>query len=371
MHAVATGPVRDPASEAEVASALAGDVRPPVNPASFVDMALRHRVAPLLVRAGVSSALPRREAERLVEDTRREAVIAAVRDRELSRVLSTLAAAGIDVLLMKGAALAYSHYPESYLRPRDDADLLIAPADRERVVRALERQAYEHVPDITGDAVLGQILFERPGVAGSLLDVHWRLTARRVTAGLLPFDELRARAVPVPRLGPTARAPAPVDALALACIHQSAHHPEHDLLLWAYDTHLLVSGFSAAEADEFFDLVVQRKMVGLSVYALEEAVRAFPSSPARSLLDRLKVVRHEEPTARLIEPRTSLENLRLDLASTSGVAARAELIWAHLFPPAAYMRRRYGVRRQALLPWFYACRVARGARRWLTERRPV
>jgi putative nucleotidyltransferase-like protein len=356
---------RDRASEAEVAAFVHGARSVPTNPASFVSMALRHRMAALLVHEGISSQLPREQAARLVGQARAAAVIGALRDRELCRVLCALEREGIDVLLMKGAHLAYSHYEQPYLRERDDADLLIAPEDRTRVARALEREGYRRLPDITTDAVLGQMMFDRAGSVGALLDVHWRIVARRVACDLLGFEELRARAVPLPRLGRCARGPSPADALALASIHQSAHHPEHDLLLWAHDTHLLVTRFTEAETERFFALAVDRRMTRLAQYALDECVRFFPTPQASALLARLAAVSHHERTAFLVEPRTPLADLASDLTAASGWVERLRLAWGHLVPPPAYMRVSYGAAHRGPLPWLYVRRMTTGGLRWL------
>lgn len=328
-------------------------------------MALRHRMSALLVHQGITSRLPPAEARRLIEDAREAAVIGELRDRELCRVLCALGAAGVDALLMKGAHLAYSHYAHSYLRQRDDADLLISPRDRSRVARVLAREGYERQPDITTDTVLGQMMFDRPGSVGALLDVHWRIVARRVASDLLNFEELQARSVRLERLGPCARGLSPVDALAVASIHQSAHHPEHDLLLWAHDTHLLVSRFTAEETERFFSLATERGIVRLAVYALEECVQFFPTPQAFALLARLKAVPHREPTAFLVAPRTPLADFASDIAATRGWWPRAQLAWGHLVPPRAYMRLTYGAAHRGPLPWLYIHRVVRGIGRWL------
>ena len=358
---------RDRASEAEVAALLGGHGGVPTNAASFVDMAIHHRVAPLLVRAGIAPRLPPAEAARLRQRARDEAVAAEVRDRELCRVLCAVRAAGIDVLLMKGAHLAHSHYPESYLRQRDDADVLVQSADRGRLARILVEAGYTQLPDITGAVVLGQMLFAHDAT-GVALDVHWQIAARRVAADLLRFDELRARSIRLPRLCVSARGLSPVHALAVGCIHQSAHHPEHDLLLWAYDTYLLVSHFTEQEGDEFVALTIERGMVRLAVYALHESVQFFPTAASRALLARLSAQPRVEATAFLVAPRTPLTDFLSDMSATRGWVARARLLGGHLFPPMTYMRHTYGIRRPAALPWFYAYRILRGAGRWFREK---
>lgn len=368
MTAVRPPPERDRRSEAEIAAIVRGERVRPIDPDGFVRTALHHRTAALLVHADAGSLLPPAAAARLLQQAREDAALTAVRDRELCRVLCALRAGGVNVLLMKGAHLAYSHYAEPHLRQRDDADLLIAPADAAGVVAMLAREGYRRVPDITGEAVIGQMIFERRAAAGLVLDVHSRIAAPRIAAGLLRFDELAARAVPLPALGPCARGLAPVDALALASIHLTAHHAEHDLLPWMYDTFLLASRFSDAERREFFDLVVQRRMAHLAAYALTDAVEYFPTPETSELLQRLTSVRDEEPTAYLVRRRTPLADFASDLRVATGIGPRLRLILGHLFPPVAYMRHTYGVTNPLALAGSYVVRMVRGGVRWLTGR---
>jgi hypothetical protein len=352
--------------EREVAAIVRGEPCVPSDPAAFVATALLHRMGPLVVHAGGVSRLPRAGAAPLVENARNEAVVSELRDRELCRVLCALGGEGIDVLVMKGAHLAHSHYAETHLRPRDDADLLIAPGDGDRVSTVLERAGYERLPDITADIVHGQMLFAREENIRVVLDVHLRIAAPLVAADLLSFDALSRRAVRLPRLGPCARVPAPVDALALACIHQSAHHPEREMLLWMYDIFLLLSRFTAAEREEFSHRAVERRMARVCAHAIAASAEYFPVSSARAILDRLRAADGDEPSAFLVGTRTPLRQLASDLAFTRTWRSRARLLLAHLFPPPNYMRHMHGGSSAALLPWLYVNRILRGSTRWLS-----
>lgn len=358
-------PDRDPASEREIAAILLGAPLVPSNPASFVAMARRHRMAPLLVRAGAAARLPAAAAQPLLAEARADAVIDELQCRELRRILAALAADGVGVLVTKGAHLAHTCYPDSYLRPRDDADLLIAAPDRVRVPQVLARVGYERLPDISGDVVHGQMLFGRRENVPVVLDVHWRAAGPRVAAGLLSFEDLSGRAVDLPRLGPGARGPAPVDALALACIHQAAHHPEHDLLLWMYDAWLLLSGFSDEDVERFASMAIARRMARICAYTVGLSAEYFPNPRAAGVLERLGAAAGDEPSAFLVHERSPLRQLSSDLAATPGWTARGRLILGHLFPPPDYMRHAYGVSSPALLPFLYGYRIARGAGRWL------
>src|SRR5438105_1244783 len=102
--------------------------------------------------------------------------VQALRDHELRRVLERLASAGIRCVLMKGAALAYTHYRSPHLRPRSDTDLLIPPDSAARVATVLSDAGYERAVETSGQLATFQQHFSRPGGAGTwyALDVHSR-----------------------------------------------------------------------------------------------------------------------------------------------------------------------------------------------------
>src|SRR5215831_10265345 len=61
--------------------------------------------------------------EVFADELRDAAAIDALRTRELRVVLAALADARVDAVVLKGAALAHTHYPRPELRPRVDTDL--------------------------------------------------------------------------------------------------------------------------------------------------------------------------------------------------------------------------------------------------------
>ena len=60
----------------------------------------------------------------------------ALIDDELRRVHGALAAAGLRVVVVKGAHLAHAVYERPHLRVRSDSDLLIDVRDRDAVEQA-------------------------------------------------------------------------------------------------------------------------------------------------------------------------------------------------------------------------------------------
>jgi hypothetical protein len=354
--------------ERELAAMLAGRQLRPAVPAAFVDHALHHQVAPLLMRAGADRLLPAAAAERLRDDTRRHAILAALRDRELARVLDGLHRAGIGSLVVKGAHLAHACYPCSYLRVRADTDLLIRRSDVDGAAAALQALGYRRRPLVTGDGVLGQMLFDRGDLPGSAIDLHWRLSAPRLAAALLETDALFDRAMPIPALGAHALGPATGDALAIACVHQVAHHLGDDRLLWMYDVHLLLQALDDLEADLFVHRAAERGMARIGRHVIECAAARFPSRRAAELSEKLAAAAAAEPAAVLLEARAPLAGLLDDLSVERRWRERVRLVAGHLFPPPAYMRATWAPGSRAPLPVLYWRRLWRAAPRWLRFR---
>jgi hypothetical protein len=362
---ISAASVRDRDSEADVIAFLRGTPRVPADPSSFAYVAARHGVAPLLVKTGVSAWIPAGDAEPLVAEARRQAVLGELRDRHLRDALAALHRAGIAAIVMKGSHLAHTCYPEPYLRPRDDSDILIRAADRDRVAAALAGAGYRLERGASNRQVLGQMVFDKPGCAAAVLDVHWRIFVPLAAAELFDVEALLGRSLPVPALGPSARAVAPADALALACVHQAAHHAGHEMLLWMYDIHLLIATMGRAAIDAFVQDASARRMVRICLAAIETSAAAFPSTEASALIARLRDSAAAEPGAPLLEPRRKIDDLRADLAALPGWRARVRLLAGHLFPPAEFMRTTYAPGSRTPLPLLYVRRIVRGVGKWV------
>ena len=345
--------------EREICAALRGERLQPSDAHAFAQLAVDEGVGPLVVQS-----LGRPTLSELQEEMRRQLALAAVREGELRRLLAACADAGADVLLIKGAHLAYTVYSDPALRPRNDTDVLVRPGHESAARRTLDALGYERQPAITGAAVQGQTIFERSGVPGTVLDVHWRLAAPIVAANLFAFSQLWRRAEAIPRLGPAARAPHRLDAIAIAAVHLVAHHPNELGLLWLHDLHLLVRALDDADVNAMIDETRSRRISTILASALRRAEAHFSSTQGAAILDAI----HDddsEPSAALLNRRSPFETALMDLRALRGWRARASYLGGHLFPPSDYMRRRYAPDSRAPLTWLYATRILSGARKWL------
>ncbi len=350
---------------ASTLSAAAPPDRTLWNSPSFWAEARAHGVLPLAVErvrrggwAGVHSAL----RDCLLREAADEAARAELAAADLRRVLTALGDASVRPIVLKGAALAHTHYRHPGLRPRLDTDLLIRSADLDAAHAAFRALRADYVPHVTGTYVMSQFHYvtrDRTGCS-HLYDVHWRIVVPLAFARTLEFDEIDRDAVPVPELGPHARAPSPEHALLLACVHRAAHHTGSSRLIWLYDIHLIAERLALAQQDAFVELAVARGVATVAADGLSAACDGFPGAAAAALRARLSSVppESERLTAGFLRARrTPVRDAIANLRALGGGRERLRLARELLLPSPRYMRHVYARGSRAPLPLLYLRRL--------------
>ena len=289
------------------------------------------------------------------------AAVEALRFADLREVLAALDGRGVVPLIVKGTALAYSIYPAPELRPRGDTDLLIAPDDID-VVRSV-LTSLRFTERLTSGDELGVrqhsfVRTDRFGVVHAY-DVHLDIANPAVVARALTYDDMRSRAMSLPRITPTAIAPSLVDSLLYACIHRVVHHHASNRLMWLYDVHLIEQRLELEEGDEFWRRADSSRVVTICEQTLEEAGRWFDGGYLAAAAPR---VDHEPSAAFLDRDRRRASLLASELVALTW-RERVHRLRQLAFPPAAFMMQSFGARSGAALPWLYVWRGVRGVAR--------
>ena len=366
-------------AEASLCAAVRGtpgiwrELAEPSAQSRFVAAADLHRLRPLLGwRIRQSGELPLWPAairQALLDAERGEAALEIVRRQELCRLLEAFAAADVPLLLLKGAALAYSLYPEPWLRPREDTDLLVRSADAKRASDVLASAGYRAALMQSGDFVTHQRLHVRSDRTGRryACDLHWKIANPAPFADLLSPEELLRDAASL-SVGdaPDARIPCRIHALLLACWHRVSHHHDSGDLLWLYDLHLLADGLTDAEVAAVLEITRRTGTGAICARGWSLARDRFDTRLPAALLADAESSRDATSslTAYLKPDASKVDLLTADLRALPDWQSRARLLREHLFPPAEYMLGSYRQASRATLPAFYLWRIARGARRW-------
>jgi hypothetical protein len=357
-----------------IAAALIGDASSVAGlsaypPDEVLAEAERHGVVPLLAERFAQQGVTTTVAGRVHARARLVAAADLIRDAELRQLVGRVQALGIRALIVKGGQLAYSCYARPDLRPRLDTDLFVALDDRDRAHDALRDLGYERRVQSDGDLLTYQAPYvkTRQGAAVHIVDLHWRLVNPQPFGRLLDFDDASREATPLPAL-PGAEGLSAVHALLLACVHRVAHHHDADLLIWLYDLHLLCARMNAADWTRFTALGRERGVAAICRHSLALAHARFGSAvPGEVLMHGDRGANGRERSAEYLEPQPHVLRVYRDLQALPRWTERWRLMRQHLFPPARYMRRVYAPSSHAPLPFLYAVRALRGARKWMAR----
>ena len=340
----------------------------PPNEAGLLDAAQAEGVLALchhqLRRSPTWTAYSETLREAMTRHAYQAVAVELMRAAELRDVLAALAQADLPVLLLKGAALAYTLYPEPHLRDRCDTDLLLPSREEaEQAWRVLQTLGYQRPNAVPGDLLSSELGCYKTTHGGltHALDVHWRLSGATLFAERFTFAELAAAAVPVPALGPHAHSLGSVHALLLACMHRVAHLREGttDRLIWLYDIHLLTQRLADAQWRQVAALAAERALCGPCCDGLDKARLWFGTTLPDEILSRLRAdADREQFDLRRFRQPWRLE--WLTFRALPSTTMRLRWLRQYLFPDAGFMREQYGFRHPLWLPWFYGVRIARG-----------
>jgi hypothetical protein len=344
----------------------------PWSPSALATRAGEHGVAALVweVLGGVSSDEARAIRSDLTAVVRAAATRDLILQRDLQALLAAFAAQGVRVLVFKGTALAYTAYDEPWHRPRTDTDVLVARQDIEAAERVLATCGYVRSDAVsTGTLVSHQLAFERRDRHGihHVIDLHWKIVNPQMLADALVFEELWRGRVAAPALSPDASVPSAAASAVIANVHRLAHHQRHDRLIWLVDLQRLTARFSATDWSALVTLACRARVAGLCLDGLRQSRDRLAAHLPADVERALAAAAPDEPSVvYLSRAVTRRDVLAHDLAAL-GWRARLRLLREHAFPPAAFIRQRYGPANRWPLPALYLHRLVSGAMRWVRQ----
>src|SRR5262249_53134843 len=282
----------------------------------IAEISRQHRVAPLVYRGCFARAValpadaePLRDA--YVANSARNALLF----RSLADVLKDLAAAGIPVLVLKGAFVADLIYPERALRPMNDVDLMVREEDLEGARGTLQSLGYDASVGEEGQKKLRKnhhhwVFHPRNcGGSGIPVELHWNLHPPS-----WPFHvELKGlwrRASAIRVAGVEALGLGPEDLLLYACTHASRHRFNGGLISLCdiaatvahYGDRIAWSQFQAraaewnADSDAFVTLALAAELLAVPVPpSTLAAIRRYEEDDSLLELARERILEEKGP----------------------------------------------------------------------------
>lgn len=350
--------------------------------------ALVHGVAPLLAwrLAGtpaweaLAPELRAYCAEQLELNTRRVALMFA----DLGAIAAAAAAAGVEIVALKGAPMALRYYPEPALRPMADLDVLARPADEPRLARAIGAIGFRLVENTPrhrayarGEQRVVSYDGEHPDNPRGV-EVHTEIAERLHTIDYTITPALWRGATPLGGAAGPALAPPPEGLLLHLLIHTSHNIIYRRLrLIQLYDIALLAPQIVAAAWGDLVDGALRAGEARLLYAPLALAERLFgPLAPAPVLAElaagtplglRRLIERSTPSDLSLCNPREVSLGYRLAWHRSGAAQLRATL--RMLAAPPDAIRQHYPHSARLALAYLYHLRhLGAWGLRWLFQR---
>lgn len=299
---------------------------------------------------------------------------------ELGRVLPLLRGHGVEVILLKGAALIAGLYHDPGLRPMADLDLLVRPEAAPTAMTVLQMAGYRPVEaEVAPGATLAyesQVVFLKPHPVPLGIELHWHLLDSPHYQRRVDMDWFWQTRRPTTIAGLAANILGPAAQLLHLCAHLWLHHRGQGLL-WQFDIVALLAA-TATELD--WDVVLDRAraydLVLSTRHVLMGLARHWQAPIPPAVQERLHTLTPSAAercvVARLTAPhRPVWQRFWTDLMAMDSWRMRFRYAWINLFPSAAYMRHRYGIARPYLLPLYYPYRWYLGLRGMIKPRKAL
>jgi len=341
----------------------------------LVYLALQEGVGPLLyweLRRDWPAGAPQAFQDCLKGEFYNSAAHNQLISRELVRILQVLDAAQVPVIVLKGAALAASLYPDPALRPMGDLDLLVPIDGLPSAISAINLLGYRpEGPELwpgLSKWVACETNFDGGRMVPMHVELHWSLVGGQASryrpemawfwGQARPWVNSTVRGASGNRSVALCLAPG-AHLLYLAAHLALKHAGEQERLVWYYDLYRLATAPGEAvdwpaildKARGFrWSAALRAALLGCVErfgWALPDGVieRLEAEAP---LHERLYLQRRAARRSRWQAERVELETLR--------PLARLLLLLALLFPSPAYLRWRYRPRREWLWPFYYLLR---------------
>jgi len=334
-------------------------------------VALSERVAPLLYHtARRRGLLPDDLLHRCHQAYTETGLLNALRLNELTGLVAALSIEGIDVIILKGAALAERVYDNIALRPMVDIDLLVRREDVRSALAVFDAAGYAPTePEISPDASLefeNEILLRKRDRSGWVIELHWSLFDSPYYQEHLREDVLWEAAEPAPMgASPTSHVLSSEHELLHLCGHLALHHRGVGLLWWNDIAELITCDADRLDWNRLLTEAGRLNLIMPLQAVLPEAAEQWAAPVPPDVLHRLAALVPRPDETRVYHQLTTdyrppTQRLLADLSGITDWRARLRFLFRNLFPSAAYMDERYGIRRPWMRVCYYPYRWARG-----------
>lgn len=312
-----------------------------------------HGISVLLAQAPHGLAQwPEIAAKPVRDEMRLSGIWEELHRTRIVQLFEKLANAGVEMIVMKGTALAYLHYPDPAVRRRGDTDLLIRAKDR-----ALTRTVLEAAGCFACENPLG-IYFQETwmfdGGAGlhHMIDLHWEPVDHAILQRVVNAQQYWQNPVPVPRLSPHVSAPDKIIMLIHGAINQASHARRgifvdgdrvygNHRLIWSVDYAHITRSFDREDWERLADYCKTHDAAAIVYAALDGARRDLGMQVPDDIMSQLATHGTKSLTTQYYQSHSVIIDFMLNVRFARTMASRWEMLTSMIFPSRGHLDTKY------------------------------
>ena len=282
---------------------------------------------------------------------------------ELGNVINCLSQAGIEAVVLKGAALLESIYGSIAARPMLDLDLLIRKEQVPKALQLLLEEGYhQDIEPQPGSALSyeNELLLFKSGIKPVQLEIHWHLFDSPYFQREVDLDWFWEQARPNTFGSFNGLIFSPEALLLHLFGHLALHHSDQPSILWMVDiAEVLASYRNRIDWKLIVDQAVEHHLVRSLQWSMDQMMAFFfypqiPMSVARKIESLPVDVAEEYAFSVCIQPdRTVAHYIWTDIALMPGWRAKLNFLIVKLIPVPGYVRSRYDLDSSYQIPFNY------------------
>ena len=285
--------------------------------------------------------------------------------RILADALTALTAGGVRAIVLKGAALAETVYPESGLRHSHDIDLLVDPRDLEMGVSLLISGGLRPLPN-GNRAKPYVVLCHSSGLALGLYPGLFQVPYYAFGDGA-PTQEIWTYSVSHNFGGAEASILSPAASLWEVLGHAS-YSPNRRSLKWVCDAWFLIGDKAGPDWNLFADLAARSNLALPLAVMLSYLAQSLQAPIPWTVPERLQAMATRTETlgyeiALAGAHKTQNGNLKNLMGKSKGLRERLIILRWVFFPSTRYLKMMQDVRHPRLMPLYYLLRPFRNLAR--------
>ncbi len=331
----------------------------------LVQLAKASNLGPLLfdaIRKVPGSTVPSELVDELNQLYIESATHNLIINHKLAEILRGFSKIDVPVVVLKGAALSATIYPEPALRPMIDLDLLIHFSSLAAARLLLERIGYKIVKirPMKDDSGLfyNELGFKSDDPSRCIVDLHWRLIRIPYYANVFSTEDVFANAAPLSIAGEDSLTLSLDDQLLYLCAHYTFHSMGSPPIAQVDIGYLLSTSESLINWQELIKRSVDLNLsFSLKQTLLESCQKWHGNVPekAQALFKALHPSRMQ--LFFVFSRKRVITSIFLTLLTLPDMRLRFTYIRGQMFPSRKYLMWRYGLSSSTFMVPVYVYRL--------------